>query len=109
MNEINQLEKDSLLYYQGGGRNIELSPGQQYLRAFYDVGNSYLVINALLMPGISNEEARLAEESKQVSLAVFECMEESMTVPGVTMRMISCSTMPLARAGSSICSQMATL
>ena len=80
MNEINQLEKDSLLYYQGGGRNIELSPEQQNLRAFYDVGNSYLVINALLMPGISNEKARLAEEGKQVSLAVFECMEELLKV-----------------------------
>ena len=31
------------------------------------------------------------------------------TVPGVTMRMMSRSTRPLAVAGSSICSQMATL
>lgn len=80
MNEINQLEKDSLLYYQGGGRDIELSPERQNLRAFYDVDNSYLVINALLMPGISNEKARLAKEGKQVSLAVFECMEELLEV-----------------------------
>ena len=36
-------------------------------------------------------------------------MEASITVPGVTMRMISRSTSPLARAGSSVCSQMATL
>ena len=36
-------------------------------------------------------------------------MEASITVPGVTMRMISRSTSPLARAGSSICSQIATL
>ena len=36
-------------------------------------------------------------------------MEEVITVPGVMMRMMSRSTSPLARAGSSICSQMATL
>ena len=36
-------------------------------------------------------------------------MEDSMRVPGVTMRMMSRSTRPLAVAGSSICSQMATL
>ncbi len=80
MSEINQLEKDSLLYYQGGGSIIKLSPERQNLRAFYDVGNSYLVINALLMPGISNEKARLAEEGRRISLAVFECMEELLEV-----------------------------
>ena len=36
-------------------------------------------------------------------------MEEAITVPGVMMRMMSRSTRPLAVAGSSICSQMATL
>ena len=36
-------------------------------------------------------------------------MDESITVPGVTMRMMSRSTSPLAVAGSSICSQIATL
>ncbi len=33
----------------------------------------------------------------------------SVTVPGVTTRMMSRFTRPLARAGSSSCSQMATL
>ena len=32
-----------------------------------------------------------------------------MTVPGVTTRMMSRFTSPLAAAGSSVCSQMATL
>ena len=32
-----------------------------------------------------------------------------MTVPGVTMRTMSRLTSPLAMAGSSVCSQMATL
>ena len=36
-------------------------------------------------------------------------MEAFITVPGVTMRMMSRSTSPLAAAGSSICSQMAIL
>ena len=36
-------------------------------------------------------------------------MASEMTVPGVMMRMISRSTRPLVVAGSSICSQMATL
>lgn len=76
MKEINRLEKDSLLYYQGGGANIKLSPEKQNLRKFYNVGNSYIVINALLMPGISNEKARLKEEGKRVSLSMFEHMDE---------------------------------
>jgi len=80
MSEISKQEKDSLLYYQGGGAEIELSAEQQNLRAFYDVANSYLVINALLMPGVSNERARLKEEERQVSLVVFEHMEELLEV-----------------------------
>ena len=36
-------------------------------------------------------------------------MDEEITVPGVTTRMMSRSTRPLACAGSSVCSQMATL
>ena len=36
-------------------------------------------------------------------------MEEAMTVPGGTMRMMSRSTSPLAVAGPSICLQLANL
>ena len=80
MNEISRLEKDSILYYQGGGENISLSPNQQHLREFYNVDNSYIVINALLMPGISNEKARLKEEKRKVSLSVFKYMDELVKV-----------------------------
>ena len=42
-------------------------------------------------------------------LALSSRHAASMTVPGVTTRMMSRFTSPLAVAGSSICSQMATL
>lgn len=80
MSEINRLEKDSLMYYQGGGINVALNPERQSLREFYDVEDSYTVFNALLMPGSSNERARLVEEGKSVSLAIFEYPEELIAV-----------------------------
>lgn len=74
--KINRLEKDSILYFQGGGEDIVLSPERNSLREFYSVSNSYIVVNALLMPGISNEKARLKEEGKKVDLSMFDCMDE---------------------------------
>ena len=78
--KINRLEKDSILYYQGGGADITLSTSNQKLREFYHVNNPYIVINTLLMPGISNEKARLTEERKKVDLTVFHCMDELINV-----------------------------
>ena len=80
MNEIDRLEKNSILYYQGGRENIVLSPENQNLREFYNVGDAYIVINALLMPGISNEKARLKEEGKKVDLSIFKHMDELVKV-----------------------------
>lgn len=80
MYEINRLEKDSILYYQGGGANIELSPANESLREFYNIQNSYIVINALLMPGISNESVRLKEERKKVNISIFKHMDELLKV-----------------------------
>lgn len=80
MNEINRLEKNSILYYQGGGPDIALSPENSNLREFYNVENSYIVINALLMPGISNEKARLIEEGKKVAPSMFQHMDELVKV-----------------------------
>ena len=80
MKEITRLEKDSLMYYQGGGADITLSIEKQNLREFYVVDNSYIVLNALLMPGISNERARLKEEGKRVDLVMFEHIEELIAV-----------------------------
>ena len=57
--KISRMEKNSLMYYQGGGENIKLSSADQYLRKFYSIDNSYIVLNALLMPGVSNERVRL--------------------------------------------------
>lgn len=80
MNEINRLEKDSLLYYQGGGKNVILSAEDRDLREFYDVDNSYIVINALLMPGLSNERARLKEERRHIDPVIFEHLDELIEV-----------------------------
>ena len=50
-----------------------------------------------------------AETAQRKLLRPSSSMEEAMTVPGVMTRMMSRSTSPLAVAGSSVCSQMATL
>ena len=74
------MEKNSILYYQGGGLDIALSPENSNLREFYNVDNSYIVINALLMPGISNEKARLIEEGKKIAPSMFQHMDELVKV-----------------------------
>ena len=66
--KISRMEKNSLMYYQGGGENIKLSSADQYLRKFYSIDNSYIVLNALLMPGVSNERVRLKYEKKQLDI-----------------------------------------
>lgn len=80
MSEISRLEKDSILYYQGGGRKISLSSENQNLRDFYDVDDSYIVINAMLMPGLSNERARLQKENRKVDPVIFNHMDELIKV-----------------------------
>lgn len=76
MNIIDRAEKDSILYYQGGGTDIVLSTEKQNLREFYNMDNSYIVLNALLMPGISNEKVRLIEEGKKTGISIFRYMDE---------------------------------
>lgn len=79
--KINRMEKNSLMYYQGGGENIKLLSTDQNLRKFYDINNSYIVLNALLMPGINNERARLKYEKKRVDIsAMLECIDELLKV-----------------------------
>lgn len=80
MHEINRLEKDSILYYQGGGEDIILNSERQNLREFYNIKNSYIVINTLLMPGISNEKARLIKEKKEVNSSMLKYMDELLEV-----------------------------
>ena len=53
---------------------------------------------------------RESAQTAQRKLLAFSSRQPSLVmVPGVTTRMMSRFTSPLARAGSSICSQMATL
>ena len=79
--KISRMEKNSLMYYQGGGENIKLSSADQYLRKFYSIDNSYIVLNALLMPGVSNERVRLKYEKKQLDIsAMLEQIDELLRV-----------------------------
>ncbi len=74
--EINRAEKDSIMFYQGGGRNVRLPSREQALRDFYNADNAYMVINTLLMPGIENEKARMINEEKKFDLILLEHMDE---------------------------------
>lgn len=78
--KITREEKDCIMYYQGGGKNVRLSAENQFLRGFYDAADSYMVMNALLMPGISNERARLKDEKKKFAFAIIEHMDELIKV-----------------------------
>lgn len=80
MNEISRSEKDSIMYYQGGGRDVKLSSAGQNLREFYDAKDSYMVINALLMPGVSNEKVRLMDEKRKFDPVMLEHMDELLEV-----------------------------
>ena len=80
MNEISRAEKDSIMYYQGGGADVKLSSAEQELREFYDAKDSYMVINALLMPGVSNEKARLVDEKRKFDPVMLEHMDELLEV-----------------------------
>lgn len=68
------------MYYQGGGENIELASTEENLRAFYNAENAYMVLNTLLMPGASNERARLKEENKKFDVIMLDYMDELITV-----------------------------
>lgn len=59
---ITQLEKNSLLYYQGAIDRIRLDASCSHLADFYQIPDAYEVINTLLFPGIENEKARIMEE-----------------------------------------------
>lgn len=80
MRAIDRLEKDSILFYQGGGKRVKLSSDDQGLREFYDAKDPYMVMNALLMPGISNERARLVGEKKRFDPVMLDHMEELIEV-----------------------------
>lgn len=80
INEISRAEKDSIMYYQGGGTDVKLPAAGQNLREFYDAKNSYMVMNALLMPGAGNEKVRLMDEKKKFDPVMLEHMDELLEV-----------------------------
>ncbi|MCC8047375.1 MAG: hypothetical protein LIP12_18135 [Clostridiales bacterium] len=77
---ISQEEKNALLFYQGGGKNIKLSSDQAYLRGFYNSYYYHDMINVLLMPGVGNEKARLREEHRLLDIEMLDQMEELLAV-----------------------------
>lgn len=79
---IKNHQRRKRLYHvlSGGRKNVRLSAENQHLRGFYDAADSYMVMNALLMPGISNERARLKNEKKKFAFVMIEHMDELIKV-----------------------------
>lgn len=75
-----QDEKRSLLFYQGGGKNIELELEKAELKDFYSIDNSYETINMLLFPGVDNEIARLDVEDRKLDSHILDFFPELLKV-----------------------------
>ena len=80
MREITQQEKNSILYYQGGCDKVILAEAEEKLRGFYNISDAYQMINALLMPGINNEIARIKDEKRRFNPDILENMDELINV-----------------------------
>lgn len=80
MCEITRQEKNSILYYQGGGDKVILTEAEEKLREFYNISDAYQMLNALLMPGISNEIARMKDEGRNFYPDILENMDELVNV-----------------------------
>lgn len=77
---LTRSERNSILFYQGGTGNIELSDSERHLRNFYKVKNAYEAINVLLFPGFDNENARLIQEKREIDRVLLEFMPELLNV-----------------------------
>lgn len=73
-------EKNALLYYQGGVDAIHLDTTETHLKDFYAYGEAYQIMNALLMPGLKNEMARLVSEDRKFELNILDHMDELIRV-----------------------------
>lgn len=73
--EITYSEKNSLLFYQGSIDRIVLEPFEKYLRNFYNISNSYEMLNVLLYPGIENEKTRVSE-CRLLNIQILNFMPE---------------------------------
>lgn len=77
---LTRSERNSILFYQGGTGNIELSDSERHLRSFYKVKNAYEAINVLLFPGFDNETARLIQENREIDQVLLDFMPELLNV-----------------------------
>ena len=77
---LTRAERNSILFYQGGTENIELSDSERHLREFYRVGNAYEAINVLLFPGFDNENARMIQENRKLDGVLLDFMPELLNV-----------------------------
>lgn len=75
-NVISENEKRSILFYQGGTRNIILQESERHLKSFYEIDNAYEVINTLLFSGIENERVRISEENRKLNPILLDNMAE---------------------------------
>lgn len=77
---LTRSERNSILFYQGGTGNIELSDSERHLRSFYNVKNAYEAINVLLFPGFDNEDVRLIQENRKIDWILLDFMPELLNV-----------------------------
>lgn len=78
--DINQSEKNSILFYQGAIDKIQLDKTEQHLAGFYRVPNAYEVINMLLMPGMDSEINRIQNEKRDISAVLLHYFPELLNV-----------------------------
>lgn len=80
MEQFTKEEINSILFYQGAVKQIELNNTEDYLREFYQIGNAYEAFNMLLFPGITNEECRIRDEQRKIPTIILDYMPEIMNV-----------------------------
>lgn len=80
MPEFTKQEKNALLYYQGGINEIHLDASEAHLKDFYAYEKAYQIMNALLMPGMENEIARMVNEGREFELSILDHIDELLRV-----------------------------
>ena len=73
-------ELNSVRYYQGDTDAIALTEEKQDLIDFYQVSNAYEVLNTLLFPGITNEQARIVNEHRDLSQLILDHMDQVLNI-----------------------------
>lgn len=80
--DFTRQEQNALLYYQGGINEIHLDASEAHLKEFYAYEKAYQIMNALLMPGMENEIARMLNEGRKFEMSILDHMDELLKVYG---------------------------